>query len=151
MVLLQWHIVRWISFPKHINSFYLPPWDQSMNGPACSLDGDIDQVAAASTWSSDLFDVTMTLQPPIHAAQSTPIQSDKNYVKDESTCNIFFTVQGDNISATDPCNQGSWIMNQLRKAKLASIHAAVILIKHRRSCYNAFPILAIYHTKCTCK
>ena len=42
-------------------------------------------------------------------------------------------------------------MNQLRKAKLASIHAAVILIKRRRFCYNAFPILAIYHTKCTCK
>ena len=46
-----------------------------MNGPTCSPSEDIDQAVVASTLSSDLFDVTMTLQLPVHEALSTQGQS----------------------------------------------------------------------------
>ena len=46
-----------------------------MNGPTCSPNEDIDQAVVASTLSLDLFDVTMTLQLPVHEALSTQGQS----------------------------------------------------------------------------
>ena len=53
-----------------------------MNEPTNFPSEDTDRAAVASTLSLDLFDAAATLQLPVHAALSTPEQSEEKYVND---------------------------------------------------------------------